>query len=124
MRISDWSSDVCSSDLPRLATAFSRTFLRAPNDEVDRCLKGISSQGSRWPGGARPAGFRSRVPLSGPVRLGSPPNRGCGALGVSLGQRYIVVLHWNELWRRSEEHTSELQSLMRISYAVFSLKKK
>src|SRR3546814_5263297 len=30
----------------------------------------------------------------------------------------------NQLWRRSEEHTSELQSLMRISYAVFCLKKK
>src|SRR3546814_1745206 len=32
---------------------------------------------------------------------------------------------WSEaIWRRSEEHTSELQSLMRISYAVFCLKKK
>src|SRR3546814_1044941 len=31
---------------------------------------------------------------------------------------------WSTAWRRSEEHTSELQSLMRISYAVFCLKKK
>src|SRR3546814_8525438 len=34
------------------------------------------------------------------------------------------VRHGVELWTRSEEHTSELQSLMRISYAVFCLKKK
>src|SRR3546814_4599899 len=31
---------------------------------------------------------------------------------------------WRAVWERSEEHTSELQSLMRISYAVFCLKKK
>src|SRR3546814_7574619 len=35
-----------------------------------------------------------------------------------------LILAQNERWRRSEEHTSELQSLMRISYAVFCLKKK
>src|SRR3546814_8075013 len=46
------------------------------------------------------------------------------------GKLYIPVMGTNEIWRvsldggRSEEHTSELQSLMRISYAVFCLKKK
>src|SRR3546814_2607932 len=39
---------------------------------------------------------------------------------VAVGT-YALLLAWNE---RSEEHTSELQSLMRISYAVFCLKKK
>src|SRR3546814_4709378 len=41
-----------------------------------------------------------------------------------LGRRIILRGHTNDLRRRSEEHTSELQSLMRISYAVFCLKKK
>src|SRR3546814_5335539 len=36
----------------------------------------------------------------------------------------IRARHGRETWKRSEEHTSELQSLMRISYAVFCLKKK
>src|SRR3546814_19834608 len=42
------------------------------------------------------------------------------ALNVTNGD----VCRWDQLWPRSEEHTSELQSLMRISYAVFCLKKK
>src|SRR3546814_4400683 len=57
--------------------------------------------------------------------------RGCG-LGVTEFQRFekgdpiwrmLVESLWEYQWR-SEEHTSELQSLMRISYAVFCLKKK
>src|SRR3546814_21114626 len=49
----------------------------------------------------------------------------------SLGTRSVEWKGWRGLqfqrdatWRRSEEHTAELQSLMRISYAVFCLKKK
>src|SRR3546814_3592901 len=38
--------------------------------------------------------------------------------------RVVSIFHGISHWRRSEEHTSELQSLMRISYAVFCLKKK
>src|SRR3546814_10677090 len=41
-----------------------------------------------------------------------------------LGYRPFDREEWSQLRRRSEEHTSELQSLMRISYAVFCLKKK
>src|SRR3546814_321734 len=37
---------------------------------------------------------------------------------------YVFVIGWSQICGRSEEHTSELQSLMRISYAVFCLKKK
>src|SRR3546814_3884916 len=45
--------------------------------------------------------------------------------GVRRGDRLARRRHRRyQLWRRSEEHTSELQSLMRISYAVFCLKKK
>src|SRR3546814_6972321 len=80
MRISDWSSDVCSSDLPMV------TLLTHPTCPVTGEI--LCSWGG-WYG-----------------RFGITLNRGWSAKG------------------RSEEHTSELQSLMRISYAVFCLKKK
>src|SRR3546814_6707533 len=80
MRISDWSSDVCSSDL----------------DEV---VVGVASLSSSPP--ANPVTCTSRKPTT--------------AMTVATSARRT---------RRSEEHTSELQSLMRISYAVFCLKKK
>src|SRR3546814_7701308 len=44
-------------------------------------------------------------------------------VGVAIGSGWLIVGHLDPL-TRSEEHTSELQSLMRISYAVFCLKKK
>src|SRR3546814_2487982 len=46
-----------------------------------------------------------------------------GEGGISL-QPYPNILRWIDRMKRSEEHTSELQSLMRISYAVFCLKQK
>src|SRR3546814_6832703 len=74
----------------------------------------------------------------GPGRHGSPGEAGGrgggGGLPMLLGVLVLAVLAPNWGWlvdralprmgRRSEEHTSELQSLMRISYAVFCLKKK
>src|SRR3546814_8170305 len=45
-------------------------------------------------------------------------------LAISAGFSHAVVTAHNGVLHRSEEHTSELQSLMRISYAVFCLKKK
>src|SRR3546814_7181950 len=61
--------------------------------------------------------FRSRCPASAPISTSSrsrpSPARSTSTSSTSPGSR-----------RRSEEHTSELQSLMRISYAVFCLKKK
>src|SRR3546814_3902136 len=104
MRISDWSSDVCSSDLGtlRLGEAFravggdekQRAELHAGlffSSAMRRHWQTISSRWfmSRWVNVTMPASGRERLSL-----------------------------------RRSEEHTSELQSLMRISYAVFCLKKK
>src|SRR3546814_1303364 len=96
MRISDWSSDVCSSDL-------------ADHQHRDR-------------GGG--AGGAARVQV-GSARV--------GAGGDVCGQCVAVAARpspgpggkiTRECQERSEEHTSELQSLMRISYAVFCLKKK
>src|SRR3546814_4383937 len=68
----------------------------------------------------------------GPVRryrsTASLYGRGTGADAVGLGLPATDVCAWalrrSCAWPRSEEHTSELQSLMRISYAVFCLKKK
>src|SRR3546814_3656340 len=95
MRISDWSSDVCSSDLGGL-------FLQVHH------------------GGG--CGKHARV-----VQWECQP-RQCLA-HVQRARRRLVSRNWREqcfqqTLHRSEEHTSELQSLMRISYAVFCLKKK
>src|SRR3546814_3646727 len=105
MRISDWSSDVCSSDLIAVAT-------RLP------ALPTASNPHPRRPSAP------NRV-RSGPSRRQSPPR--WQHLYVAPTPRppkaemARAVLYQPV---RSEEHTSELQSLMRISYAVFCLKKK
>src|SRR3546814_10604619 len=95
MRISYWSSDVCSSDL-RLA--------RRSRRAGSTCRKAAVSSGS--------AADDARVPDRAPARL----ERG------RLERRPADRGHQQR--RRSEEHTSELQSLMRISYAVICLQKK
>src|SRR3546814_6694763 len=90
MRISDWSSDVCSSDL-----GGRRPPRRGAGRRSPRRFGRASSAGGRRPAGRGP----SCRGAAGSRRSGGRPSR-------------------------SEEHTSELQSLMRISYAVFCLKKK
>src|SRR3546814_3594033 len=97
MRISDWSSDVCSSDLAR----------RQPADRVD--LERHRQAARRLGPGCRCAGEQPRLPAE-PHHLRTA--------AAARGRAPLLQL------RRSEEHTSELQSLMRISYAVFCLKKK
>src|SRR3546814_5690402 len=117
MRISDWSSDVCSSDLWRDGP----THLRAWRRE--------------WLLQARWRLYAASVHHSDAVRI--VHNRGrirCSLRmlhrdrfrGRILDRRAQRPSHRGCAYRdlRSEEHTSELQSLMRISYAVFCLKKK
>src|SRR3546814_6120477 len=103
MRISDWSSDVCSSDL------------RCPNHG--------------WRFG--PDGRCNQIPYST-----MPLPQTLGIKAWQLEERAGCIFAWHDpeggdptydlplFQERSEEHTSELQSLMRISYAVFGLKKK
>src|SRR3546814_9531410 len=75
-------------------------------DDTPRCRCGFQE-----PGGGMPRGRNRREPGGGmPAKM--PAN-----------QKKPRWLTWGR-WLRSEEHTSELQSLMRISYAVFCLKKK
>src|SRR3546814_3987241 len=102
-RISDWSSDVCSSDLPG-AGHLAETGFSNPQDCTVK--EGILRR--------RLASSFSFVPscLCASFRLAH-----AGTTESELRDTRIRL-------ERSEEHTSELQSLMRISYAVFCLKKK
>src|SRR3546814_1901316 len=116
MRISDWSSDVCSSDLSRVPERESRHERRVPGPDQDdagppaRTLHGAGRR-SASPPGSRPA---------------MSANASVGPSGTNVRSSPSVSTRHSEpsAERRSEEHTSELQSLMRISYAVFCLKKK
>src|SRR3546814_6023954 len=143
MRISDWSSDVCSSDLPvtdnafqlferaadilchRLAPYPSALSLSKPVLSACKAVEGGRSffQRRGRKNGASTSSARTEVKTS----LGARPLAADKPLDKvaplwSKARMAEVKLHPD--WLRSEEHTSELQSLMRISYAVFCLKKK
>src|SRR3546814_5824417 len=109
MRISDWSSDVCSSDL-RLRPPRVRRRGKPP-------LR-LSSEGGEM------SAFHTPNFRGWKVVMLHRENAGLQRLARQL-ERFGVAAEfaWPKL-ERSEEHTSELQSLMRISYAVFCLKKK
>src|SRR3546814_7355039 len=118
MRISDWSSDVCSSDLPprsRLARA-QRSDAGEPRRQrrPAQCRR-LHGRGRRRPLWRRSGAGRGRGAAVPPPR---PPPRFHHTERLWHAERHDRGRH------RSEEHTSELQSLMRISYAVFCLKKK
>src|SRR3546814_10237382 len=97
MRISYWSSDVCSSDL-RAASHAASTNVTNGKRNRDAFLTAIDG-----------------------IMYGDDPKH-----GVVQGRTFVhpVFRLAFTVPERSEEHTSELQSLMRISYAVFCLKKK
>src|SRR3546814_2853366 len=120
MRISDWSSDVCSSDLfepARGAQAFGK------RGGVLAQQAGIEHGGRGVVGGRRDyrVSRRGLPPAALCQNAASPRNRSIECPRPSLRPHRVVA---NPCSARSEEHTSELQSLMRISYAVFCLKKK
>src|SRR3546814_4009149 len=116
MRISDWSSDVCSSDLPyrwlendlrgdpavrdwvAQENALTRRFIDGlpGRDILKRRMQALFAHG------------RHTIPRKAGGRYFYGYNKG--------------LQNQTPLYVRSEEHTSELQSLMRISYAVFCLK--
>src|SRR3546814_9600911 len=119
MRISDWSSDVCSSDLSREAMGDGMPF-DAAAAWGERVLKRLI--GAPW-------SPRTLVNINFPAL---PADEVKGVKVVDQGLRDYGRLRiikgadprgYDYYWR-SEEHTSELQSLMRISYDVFCLKKK
>src|SRR3546814_7162732 len=125
MRMSDWSSDVCSSDLvPSRERQQSRTEHaggRSPRQTQNslRSSGGIGHVHLQ----AGTHGRRQRDLLDVLALRARRPG-----LHDRIDERIEIgaqVFGWEaRLADRSEEHTSELQSLMRISYAVFCLKKK
>src|SRR3546814_2192979 len=99
MRMSDWSSDVCSSDL--LPSVENRTSPTSWFCTISSVVNGFDAVAVRGDTAARTESRKT----------------------TTRSPRGSLMLHMPDV-DRSEEHTSELQSLMRISYAVFCLKKK
>src|SRR3546814_3971005 len=120
MRISDWSSDVCSSDLFEFPVEIVQRLgliVAGGDDEVEEAALPEGYEALQLPadGMLRPAELvEDELILAIPVVPVKP--------GSEAVERDWPVQADEEM--RSEEHTSELQSLMRISYAVFCLKKK
>src|SRR3546814_9324524 len=129
MRISDWSSDVCSSDLQPGGDIL---LVQIPGGQFHnkRCDLGVVRV--EFPTVKVEEGFchyqcRPLVPIHKRMVARNSESVACGKRG-----RIGIVIRRQVAWprerrlqqARSEEHTSELPSLMRISYAVFCLKKK
>src|SRR3546814_1010310 len=116
MRISDWSSDVCSSDLSSARSASSSLISSVVG------AREVASGSLSVDGSGVEAGVGGATPSTGAASGFDvdffPP--------ISRANRShaSTVMSSAAVFARSEEHTSELQSLMRISYAVFCLKKK
>src|SRR3546814_3819515 len=125
MRISDWSSDVCSSDL------WPASWSPGQPDA------------SAWIPRYCPSGSKAPPPRPNPEHLRDlmpPAHRAKYTCGRRCRRKAVVRRHnggWNRLppidlperrdrliKKRSDKHTTELQSLMRITNAVFSMKKK
>src|SRR3546814_1697984 len=133
MRISDWSSDVCSSDLQADTASW---FSGSADYEMDDSYKADYEEGR--------AAYDAEDYEDAVNRYGALAEAGVPEAAYELGKAYrygngvpkdteraaqwliAAVSRSHSRWphARSEEHTSELQSLMRISYAVFCLKKK
>src|SRR3546814_5606636 len=122
MRISDWSSDVCSSDLPD----DDRPPEEYRADRPDRRQRLLPRERGQEPAAEHRAGLQPDRVLHR-LRM-DPPPAGDREGGLLHGARPRRLQGDEEaagvLRLRSEEHTSELQSLMRNPYAVFCLKKK
>src|SRR3546814_1580515 len=109
MRISDWSSDVCSSDLfpgQEIAQLAREAAADDRQARAHRRSRRLVEEGDRF--------FRNIGAVAEEIDRHAPVRR-IGAFGRAVGAQRLLHA------RRSEEHTSELQSLMRISYAVFCL---
>src|SRR3546814_7297462 len=121
MRISDWSSDVCSSDLLSSADVLCSS---SPAISISRKI-GVSSMRERRYMPTRPIGPATKNGMRQPQSyiVASPRPRENPNISSAPKEKPAKVPNSRQL-PRSEEHTSELQSLMRISYAALCLKKK
>src|SRR3546814_10864780 len=124
MRISDWSSDVCSSDL--------LTFLSQQIEQREQYQPQHIDHVPVGRAGFDEADVRALRDMQ--ITHDEAEDRQTQQHMAEMHSRHHVVVHEEQIGARcqagtdfgdrSEEHTSELQSLMRISYAVFCLKKK
>src|SRR3546814_10236058 len=112
MRISDWSSDVCSSDLGAAAHSG-----RAGRRHLTSRVASLAAFAL-----ALQIATASAAPDGAPVDASGNEKEDAGWT-LYFDNDTLTPVQRDEDYR-SEEHTSELQSLMRISYAVFCLKKK
>src|SRR3546814_2571944 len=117
MRISDWSSDVCSSDLDT-----GRPLDRADRVAGLRQRHFVNSNEERREEGAHPR-LGDHNANGRDEQIEERSNRNQRAHRFSEAITLLPFRRNASVVSRSEEHTSELQSLMRISYAVFCLKK-
>src|SRR3546814_8492057 len=123
MRISDWSSDVCSSDLVKDILVEAEVVLRTGERRMLALTDlDYSYRHSGLPEGAVVIGATFRGRPGEPQAIQAEMDRISASREASRPLRSKTG--GSTFKNRSEEHTSELQSLMRISYAVFCLKKK
>src|SRR3546814_1850291 len=116
MRISDWSSDVCPSDLvqaQREVVALRRrgALLREPAQLRVQALAGFGARLQQF-GQVQRVGEQAGAADLGQAR--------CSGVAIAIVE-ILPVEEGHQRRQRSEEHTSELQSLMRTPYAVFCL---
>src|SRR3546814_3749372 len=119
MRISDWSSDVCSSDLKHavgIGKRLAALGLEMQTPPRAEALEDIVR--------ARAGGDEFGFGRAFEIRAAKAQGALKATVLVQHHPRRDQRRPWQMIGERSEEHTSELQSLMRISYAVFCLKKK
>src|SRR3546814_8220128 len=142
MRISDWSSHAGSSDLSWVALDFiARSGIGVLNVPVMvSCIRDLIRSGLSREEAAHVGAMQRLLPVvmtALVASLGFVPMALCEGAGAEVQKPLATVVIGGlisatlltlfvlpTLYARSEEHTSELQSLMRISYAVFCLKKK
>src|SRR3546814_2792732 len=132
MRISDWSSDVCSSDLKYVDTSLDN-FLLTLNISAYSFVAVANRARAMMPDGGSLLtlsyyGAEKVIPHYNVMGVAKAAlETSVKYLAMDLGPEKIRVNAISagpiKTLARSEEHTSELQSLMRISYAVFCLKK-
>src|SRR3546814_8271000 len=126
MLISDWSSDVCSSDLRASRDPPPSAARTAGARGPSACRGRIRPPSGRAGWGRRSSSFETTLeahqaapdPAFHRAERGTEPRR-----DLVVGEP-VIIREQDAAPRRSEEHTSELQSLMRNSYAVFCLKTK
>src|SRR3546814_10055139 len=123
MRISDWSADVCSSDLPKAESdigILGGIFRRLIQRDFGKADLAFAGSAKRFEADALMAEMKLRQLIHAVAVL--------SRIKVKAHDHCVIERRDVEVQTaqnaRSEEHTSELQSLMRISYDVFCLKKK